>query len=519
MMANSMIGSLFAYGSYSPYIGAYLKSKDQNTEVSDSRIILPVWNLIMAATCIIGLKLSNKIGCKVTISLALGIFSIMQYLASFIPNARLFILIYGGICGACSGVAFLPSLYLAWSYFPRRKALVTGLVYAVGAGLSTATLAFLSEAIVNPESINDFEKNSDVIARAPYILRLQAFVFLSFTIFVMSVMPPMQLIKDPSELKADGQKDEDSETWVRSDQERILREFGTVYNEKNKIAGRDLANVSNLEDVISSPIKKLDSDGTTTKSMYLHKAEVSPFLLLKQADREYDDKYCNSATYNHGTPNTNKNVVEQEKSVPLLGNTTDYRDRNKEIDLSSYYLYSGSFILLILLIFCSTIFNFYLLNIWKDYFNMKVSTDVSNNTYIFVMGSVAAAVSSTLSGILLLKLHYKLMFAIFTILSVVVAASINFGLKSVDLGYAYLAAVFMSLAGQLVVFPVVIVASYPWHIAKQAYGYVFMATSFANIIQYGVSDVTDAYPTLTYSFGSLALVSLPFCLIFKPKSK
>ena len=524
IMAHSMVASLLAFRNFNDYIATFFRNLEKHTNITDTLIVIPVWNLLMATSCLTGLSLTKKWGYRATISIALGLFSVVQYGSSFIHNSGVFVLVYGSLSGVCCGVAFLPSLYLAWSYFPRNKAFVTGIVFGAGSGFNAALLALVSEAIVNPHSIDDFENDPDIYDKAPYVLRMQALVFVMLTTFVASMMPPIQVIKNREELKAEeeqkqSEEEKNSETWVQTEKERILKEFGTVYNNKSKIIGKNLAEISSIDEVLDSPIRKQAIEAATTKSMQAQAIENSPFFPLKEVKNKRDNKTPNSVFCNPVSADVHKNVVEEEKSVPLIGNSREASGLgSKSKGPMAEYLLTGHFLLLILLVFFSSLFNYYLLNIWREFFPKKVQSTVNTNSFIFVLGSILGAASSLITGFLITKVDYRIVLSFLTLISAAVAGSVNYTLKSKEVGYIFFAITFISLSGQLVVFAVLVAESFPWRVARQAYGYIFMITSLANIVQYGAADLVDSYVVLFFTFGSMALVSIPLSFTFKIKT-
>ena len=80
-----------------------------------------------------GLPLAGVFGFRPVIHFCMLAYSLVNVAASFINYLPLFVVVYGVGSGLCLGLGYLLSLYVAWTFLPSEKTLVTGLcLFATG---------------------------------------------------------------------------------------------------------------------------------------------------------------------------------------------------------------------------------------------------------------------------------------------------------------------------------------------------------------------------------------------------
>ena len=128
-------------------------------------------------------------------SISIGIFLVGSgvLISSFMPTFVGFAVFYGAIFGLGCGFTYLPPVISAWSYFPERKGLISGII--IGAfGLGAAIFDQISTKLVNPHnedahikvkhgSVTDHYYGYDVSYRVPAMLRYLALIW-----FIMMVV-------------------------------------------------------------------------------------------------------------------------------------------------------------------------------------------------------------------------------------------------------------------------------------------------------------------------------------------
>ena len=79
-------------------------------------------------------------------------YSVINLAAAFCPNFYMFSIVYGIGSGCCLGLGYLLTLYIAWTYLPTRKALVTGLCL-MATGLCPTLLPTFTDFAANPDGL------------------------------------------------------------------------------------------------------------------------------------------------------------------------------------------------------------------------------------------------------------------------------------------------------------------------------------------------------------------------------
>jgi hypothetical protein len=114
-------------------------------------LVFPLAGITFSGGSVLTIYLYHQFGGRKVIACStIGIVACLV-ICSYIPDYRLFIVVYAileGLC--CSGIVF-PAMYPSWYYFPTHKGAVTGIIMvAYGAGCSLQGLAFTY--LMNPNN-------------------------------------------------------------------------------------------------------------------------------------------------------------------------------------------------------------------------------------------------------------------------------------------------------------------------------------------------------------------------------
>ena len=145
---------------------------------------------------------------------------------------------FGVISGIVVGFGYLPSLYIAWTYFPNHKSTVTGCILFF-AGLSTLILAPLSTGIVNPNNYDPSDPR--VTERVPLMWYWISGIYFIIWIVSVSLQPQPWVAEEQKEEKVNPRKSSGPKihTVIRKEsEERIkspLKKGGFVNTIKNKL--------------------------------------------------------------------------------------------------------------------------------------------------------------------------------------------------------------------------------------------------------------------------------------------
>lgn len=181
MLINLSIGSYYSFSNINPYIAKYMNVPPENTI-----IVMQIWLLVQSLFAIVGVKMSEKLGYWLVNYIAFASFAVLNLIVSFVKNPVLFVGLYGVLAGVSIGIGYLPALYTAWTYFPKRKSLATGVILLC-AGMSASFLSPLSTLIANPHNLppehEDYGKN------VPLLFRCYAIYFGAIAVIACSLQP------------------------------------------------------------------------------------------------------------------------------------------------------------------------------------------------------------------------------------------------------------------------------------------------------------------------------------------
>ena len=121
-------------------------------------------------------------------------YSLVNVAASFINYLPLFVVVYGIGSGLCLGLGYLLSLYVAWTYLPTQKTLVTGLCL-FATGMCPTLLTMVVSAIAggeeeHGEAHHENEKPEDNFKKL--FLTLGAIYFSIFVTGLLILPPPQK---------------------------------------------------------------------------------------------------------------------------------------------------------------------------------------------------------------------------------------------------------------------------------------------------------------------------------------
>jgi MFS family permease len=189
MLANFCVGNYFLYGDYNGEVAEWLEMKDHTITESSTLVVQPLWLMCQTVITTIALKLADKFGFRPVIYVAIFIFAAVNFITSYCQSFLPYVIIYGAGSGLSLGLCYLLSLYIAWTYYPNSKAIVTGMVL-FATGLNPAILAPVSALIVNLDGVENAPK------RVPNLFRFLGMLYGTILILVMLIMPPPKKSKE-----------------------------------------------------------------------------------------------------------------------------------------------------------------------------------------------------------------------------------------------------------------------------------------------------------------------------------
>ena len=122
--------------------------------------------------------------------------------------------------------------------------------------------------------------------------------------------------------------------------------------------------------------------------------------------------------------------------------------------------------------FCCSIYNYFLLQAWKDIFKKVLQLDQNVLSYLLSVGSIANSSFRIIVGLLLLKLNFKTLYYI--LMTCIIISSLSFysvvnGTKSTTIGIVYLFFAFAGLGTMVTIFPTICVKTFGSNVGSKLY--------------------------------------------------
>jgi hypothetical protein len=148
-------------------------------------IIGPIYTIVSSLTVIIGPLLMKYTPPWVPIILGSVMVIGGAVISSFTKSFYVFMIFYGVIFAAGIGIVYLVPLMCSWSYFPKRKGMVSGIIFS-GYGFGGFIFGFISLATANPNNLEAtlkveggsiFAPDSAAASSMPFMLRINAIIW------------------------------------------------------------------------------------------------------------------------------------------------------------------------------------------------------------------------------------------------------------------------------------------------------------------------------------------------------
>ena len=120
------LGSQFICSNLSPYLQAYY-----GVQTPDTQILLPIISFVSMPSIILGTFLAkNKFDPRLQILIG-GVLGIGGcFLSSLTDNFWIFLILFAIPFGIANGLTYAVAMNVAWSYFPNREGMVSGIISA-----------------------------------------------------------------------------------------------------------------------------------------------------------------------------------------------------------------------------------------------------------------------------------------------------------------------------------------------------------------------------------------------------
>jgi hypothetical protein len=517
-----LIGSYYMYSNMYIYVSHYLRNQagnDMDFEGKKAQVVMPIWLIVQSCVSVLSVKIGEKIGFKTLNFIAFVWFTLNNLAMMFVKNYYLYVAVYGFSNGIACGLGYLPGLYTAWTYFPDKKSVATGLILFC-AGMSASISSPLVTRIVNPDNVDPSEKQ--VWERVPYLFQCLTIGYGTITLLACSFQPPPHESSELKEKKSilklrsfAGTKEQ------RENLDRRLNALGV----KGAEAGDPHPNLTakDVERVTKELFLREMGPGMAEDALLvgqLNNEEIENLIIVEEEEPE---RHGSGVGLLHKAPQ-NQNLLPgaPPKSKSLSGD--QYYQLSKEIEQHScptfyYGFFSRSFLLLAIMAFSCAIYNYFLLTAWKALFKSYLEFSDSALANLLIVGACSNSSFRVIVGVLLLK--FKFIYFYRTAVSVIIISAFTFDFVVISgghelVGIVYLFFAFAGLGTMVTIFPTVCVKTFGPVVGSKLYPCIYVCFSTASLAAYLVYRNLKDPVQMFYIFGSFAILGLAVSLLFDP---
>lgn len=483
MLGMFCSGSFFCFSNTNPYVAAYLNSKSPiEITDTDTLLVMPVWMIALSIFCIISVKLADTLGYWSLNLIAFALFALFHLLASLVTNYTLFIFVYGFLVGSCVGLGYLPSLYIAWTYFPNKKSIVTGSVLFCS-GISGMILSPITTMIINPTNVDlgMIRDSPEVYNNVPRMFRIMSVIFGSIAL-VSGLLQPRPFKQKSAEFVVEEIKD-------------IKAELGD-----------DLGN--NLKEELINDLNKAPNSTITSNlsgEENIGRNEEKGFL-----NSDIDSSFLNSIECN------DKTITTVNKGDDQDGDLTAQDIEILDCPNMKTALLSWPFMNVCLLAFCCSIYNYFLSSCWKKLYPSKFYVDDSKMALLLTIGALSNSFFRFGIGVLLMYFSFKTIYIINIIIALLNSLTVLHFATSYNVGALYLFLAFGGVGVQLTVFPTICLQLFGPVIGSKIFPFVCFIFAISSMSQYTILKIVGEDWQLVINIQTgVTIIGLMLAIPFK----
>lgn len=171
---HMVLGTLYCWGNFIAYAPKYLQYFEPDSPTNgerqpDALAVVPLIIVFQTIGLPLGAQLSRIAGERVAATLGGLTVALGVYLSSFARDLASFMLVYGAVFGLGVGCGYTAPMSAGWTWFPKRRGLVNGLVL-LGFGTGGFVFNLLGSKLVNPLHLSP-PYPPEVHAAFPHMLR------------------------------------------------------------------------------------------------------------------------------------------------------------------------------------------------------------------------------------------------------------------------------------------------------------------------------------------------------------
>lgn len=492
---NLVVGSIYIWGNISIYVSSYYP----NTTSDEVSIVFP----ITAGICNIGILFSypaiNYLGFRVNHILAtiliFGFFLGSSFCSTFWSFFWCFAIGYG----ISTGLLYLSLLYNAYKYFPSKRGLIGGVVMGFY-GLAALISNYILLLLVNPDNIkaeknpitNEYHFPYEIAERFPTAIRYLSFYFLGAMIIANLLQFEFQ---DPLETD-----------FLEIIPEETGEEAGIDENPSHITFRQKSVNkykVENSNDDME--YKFLDSDEVLSSKKKIKDNSTDSFnnIIVLSSKQSLKGK---------------KSKFSEKKAWSI--SSIDSNDERECFSLKDAFKSRAVYFMMIM-IFCSTAYGYFVASNFKNYGIMKISED----SFLTLIGSLSSFFNGGgrfFWGLISDKFGFKKTYLTILIIQIINAATLRF---ASDVNIIYLIWVCLAMlceGGNFVIFPPLSLKIFGPNVGSKVYTCLLMVCALSNFTQYGTNIALRSvigYDNEFYVFLAFTIISFILCLATDLKFK
>lgn len=193
---HMVLGTLYCWGNFIAYAPKYLQyfqpdSLTNGDRQPDALGVVPLIIVFQTIGLPLGAELSRIAGERVAATLGGLTVALGVYLSSFARDLASFMVVYGAVFGLGVGCGYTAPMSAGWTWFPKRRGLVNGLVL-LGFGTGGFVFNLLGSKLVNPLRLSP-PYPPEVHAAFPHMLRSLAACYATAAIVGGLLVRPKRL--------------------------------------------------------------------------------------------------------------------------------------------------------------------------------------------------------------------------------------------------------------------------------------------------------------------------------------
>ena len=550
-ICNFMIGAYYFFSNINSYVAAYLRQYNPEITAKDTLLIMPIYIVCQSLGTIISIRLVRRFGEVRVSNYSFAVFALCSLAMVFVKSYWTFVFLYGFVAGLAVGTGYMPALIIAWTYFPDKKSIVTG-VCLFTAGISASILSPASTIIVNPNNIKDYESDPAVYNRVPLLFFCLFLCYGGLNLIGTLLQPVPFVPKTIQELKELEELDKANKEAVKAEpgvEMEIIKGEGKAdvvvaqpYEEHHREVTSDMLDnaikkgLDRQEGGVSSQAQAFAVAGLSseqTAALVIHDKGVQ----IAINERKESLRRSIRASMRNGSVRKSvmkinqghkfKNLTE-ERAVALINQPAPeltVEDKKHKEDLFipqsktgcpslGYALMSRHFVLLAFMAYSCSIYNYFMNSVWKQFYVTKIEVSDTQMALILSYGSFANSIVRVLSGIIMMKYDFKVIYMPLVISTVISCFTINYALSSYMVGALYSMTVFGGIGIQVTIFPTVCNKTFGAQLGPNVFPFVFSFFSMANLTQYFMLKFTDNWAFMFNTYGFVAIAGTVVGLIF-----